>query len=405
MLYTFSKPLGIWFPTSGANPDFGSPLDRAFLIILMSIALWILIRRRFDWSNAINENAWLMVLIVYMLVSILWSNIPTISFKRWIRELQAILMAFFVLSELSPRQAMESIFRRIAYILIPFSLLLIKYFPKYGVNYGRWVGGQMWIGVSTQKNGLGRLCFVVVFFLIWSLVRRWQGHKALVWKYENHIEIFVLAIALWLLKGPGGITYSATSIISLAVGLLFYGGFYFIKKSGKNLAAGTLMAIVGIVIIFGIVAIFTGGSNVGYLAASAKRDATLTGRTAAWAALLPVAMQSPLAGRGFGGFWTSGTKGIYNISGAHSGYLDMLLGLGFLGILLISLFLLTSCRKAQRELKQNFDWGALWFCYIIMIVVHNIVESSIDSLASPLTAVILFITISSTNVFLRRQQA
>jgi O-antigen ligase len=352
-----------------------------------------------------KENASLMILIIFMLVSILWSNMPYISFKRWTRELVAVLMAFVVLSEPSPRKAVESILRRIIYILIPFSVLLIKYFPIYGVGYGRWSGGLMWVGVTLQKNSLAVLCLIAAFFLIWTLVRRMQGHNPPVWKYQTHAEIFVLFITLWLVGGPGrSLSYSATANTALGVGLLVYLGFHLLKKFGKNLRVGGLMIILVSIIIFGIVAVFTSGHNIGFYVTSVGRDASLTGRTQVWASLLPIAMQRPLTGHGFGGFWTTSAREFFEIPNAHSGYLDELLSLGFVGILLVSIFLLASCRKAHRELSHNFDWGILWICFLIMAVVHNITESSIYTLADPLTAIILFLSVSSTKIFSSIQQ-
>jgi exopolysaccharide production protein ExoQ len=141
----------------------------------------------------------------------------------------------------------------------------------------------------------------------------------------------------------------------------------------------------------------------GFFVSAVGRDATLTGRTAIWASLLPIAMQRPFLGRGFGGFWTTSTRTAF-ATHAHSGYLEVLLGLGFLGLLIVSIFLLSSCRKAQRELSNNCDWGMLWICYIIMVVVHSITEASIDNLTRPLTAIIVFITVSSARVFSPKQQ-
>jgi len=178
MLYIGSKPLGAWLQQPSESLEAGSPLDRLFLIILMSAALIVLFKRGFDWAGTIRENAWLVLLIMFMLISVVWSDIPGISFKRWIKEFQAVLIAFVVLSEPSARRAMESILRRTTYVLIPFSLLLIKYFPIYGVEYGRWSGSRYWIGVTLQKNGLARLCIISAVFLIWSLLRRWKGDSA-----------------------------------------------------------------------------------------------------------------------------------------------------------------------------------------------------------------------------------
>jgi O-antigen ligase len=188
------------------------------------------------------------------------------------------------------------------------------------------------------------------------------------------------------------------------VGFLVYWGLYILKKFRKNLRASILMTIVFIIMIYGIVSVFIGGSSINFFASTAGRSATLTGRTEIWAALLPVAMQKPIIGNGFGGFWTSRTREVFQISEAHNGYLEVILTLGFVGILLVSIFLLSCCRKAQRELSNNFDWGVLYICYIIMAVVHNIGESSIDTLTSQLMAVVLFLSVSSTSTLSRRQR-
>lgn len=405
LLYTSSKPLALWLHQTVDNPESGSPLDRAFLIMLIFIALWILLHRRFDWHSAMKMNAWLLALIVFMLVSVFWSTILMTSFSRWIRELQAVLMAFVLLSERSPRKAIESVIRKSTYILIPFSLLLIKYFPLYGVQYGRWSGVQTWIGVTQQKNGLGRLCLISALFLIWSIGRRGQGHTVSVWKYETHAEIFVLIITLWLLRGPGGSTFSATGVYALVVGLLVYLSLRFLNKFRINLPFGILATIIIVIIVFGTVALFVGGSNVRFVASPAGRNTTLTGRTDVWASLLPLVKQRPLLGRGFGGFWTPRTREVFNISEAHSGYLEVLLGLGFVGLTLVSIFLLSSCRKAVKELSRDLDWGILWICYLIMAVVHNITESSIDTLTSQLTAIIMFFSVSSVYNSFRKQQS
>jgi len=399
MLSAASKPLAAWFRVSSADPESGSSLDRAFLIVLIIAALWILFKRGFDWSSAMKDNSWLMILIVFMLISVLWSSIPDISFKRWARELLAVLMAFVVLSEPSPRRAMESVLRRTAYILIPFSPVLIKYFPQYGVEYTRWSGRRLWVGVAMQKNGLGRLCMIVAFFLIWSLIRRWQGKNPSVWKYQTHFEIIILAITLWLITG--GQKTSATSLIALSMGLLSYATFYFMKKKGKTVGASLLMLIIAIIILYGTTSVFTGQLKFGFITSAAGRDETLTGRTDIWARLLPVAMKKPILGGGFGGFWTPGTRDAFRISGSHNGYLDVLIGLGFVGLVLVSVFLLSSCRKAHQVLDVDFDWGVLWIGFIIMAVAHNIAESSINSFAHQLTAILLFFSITAKSMLYR----
>ena len=397
MLYSASKPIAVWFRIESTAPDAGSPMDQVFLIGLMLAALAILARRRSRWMGAMKENPWVLALIVFMFISVIWSDIPGTSLKRWIRELHAVLMSLAVLSEPSPRQAMESLLRRVTYILIPLSMLLIKYFPIYGVEYGRWSGEQMWIGVTQQKNGMALLCIISAIFILWSLFRRWQGETPPVWKYQAPAEMGILILTLYLLGGPShSLFYSATSSYAFTAGLIGCSWVYFREKAGKRVKASVLSGIIALFIVFGVASVFVGGSGIKFFASSAGRDTTLTGRTEVWTSLLPVVLGSPIVGRGFGGFWTSKTRELYKISGAHNGYLDVLLGIGFSGLILVSMFLMSSCRRAHRELTQDRSWGLLWLCYLVVAVVHNIGESSIDSFTALLTAILLFMTVAAT---------
>ena len=213
--------------------------------------------------------------------------------------------------------------------------------------------------------------------------------------YQTHADVLVLIMTLWLLKGPPG-AYSATAITSLIAGLAALAGLLRIKKLGTNLGANTLTAIMALVISFGVLTFFAGGSTVGALTSSLGRDETLTGRTEIWAELLPVVIQNPFLGSGFGAFWTPKAIDLYRIGEAHNGYLEVLLELGFVGLLLFSMFLLSCCRKAQRALGHNYDWGSLWICFLLMALIHNISETSINSFTTQLTAVLLFLAVSST---------
>jgi len=398
MLYTVSKPLAIWFGT-GRDMEAGSPLDRGFLIALLCLSLLILLKRQVNWFSAIRENIWLLFLIGYMLVSILWSDIPNISFRRWVRELDAVVMSFLVLSERNRRQALQSILRRAIYILIPFSLLLIKYYPKYGCDYSHWSGQQMWIGVTLHKNGLCLLCIISALFLIWTLIRRRQGRDIPIAKYQIYVEVFLLFLTLWILAGPQKtFTNSATSSVAFAVGLSAMAGLFWMKKRGLKLRANTLKVIVALIIVYGTVTPMVGGLSLLDVSSALGRDETLTGRRDIWSILVPLAMKQPLLGHGIGGFWTDAMRNL-SASHAHNGYLEVLLSLGFVGLFLVFMFLLSCCDKAQRALSDDFDWGVLFICYLLMAVVHNITEPSINTLTSSMTAVILFFAISFSDVF------
>src|ERR1017187_2601672 len=128
ILVATSKPLAIWLAIPGSNES-GSVLDRILLASLGAAGMVVLTSRGVNWPNALRGHGWLLALLAYMFVSTLWSDIPLIALRRWARDLIVVIMALFIRSEANPRQAVESLLRRSAYILIPFSLVLVKYFP------------------------------------------------------------------------------------------------------------------------------------------------------------------------------------------------------------------------------------------------------------------------------------
>ena len=255
-------------------------------------------------------------------------------------------------------------------------------------------GAISWVGVTTQKNGLGRLCLIASFFLIWSLVSRWRKKDVSFFTVHSLVDVTVLLLSFLLLIGPEG-AYSASAIVALGVGLAVFTGLVWMERAADvPLQAVTMAFGLVLIIIFGTVTVFVSGETVGGFTSNLGRDTTLTGRTDVWGTLVPVVFRH-LPGSGFGGFWTYRTREVYQISEGHSGYLDVLLDLGFVGLLLVSMFLLTSCVRAGKQLEKDFDWAILWIGYLIMAAVHNIAESSFDTLTSQLTAVLVFLAAAS----------
>ena len=68
-------------------------------------------------------------------------------------------------------------FRRLSYLLIPLSILLIKYYPHIGKQYDVLDRRQHYSGATTGKNMLGALCLVSGLFFFWDTVTRWSDRK------------------------------------------------------------------------------------------------------------------------------------------------------------------------------------------------------------------------------------
>jgi O-antigen ligase len=329
-----------------------------------------------------------------MLLSVSWSDIPDVTFRRWIKELGAVAMAFLLLTEPSPMEAVQSVIRRTIYVAIPFSVLLIKYFHSYGVVYDKWTGEIQWVGVTLQKNGLGRLCMIAAFFLVWSWVSRKDQQKLPVIKYQTVVEAVLLLMSVWLLKGPSMWAASATAMVCLGVGLVALGTLRWMSRRGLRPGAGMCALVLGGVWVLGVITPLVGGATVGQVTTLIGRNATLTGRTQIWAGLIPEVEQRPLLGSGFSSFWTPDNRAVHIGGEAHNGYLDILLGLGLVGLLVTLLFCLAASVKAARAMDHDAEWGSFCLCLLLMASLHNWSESSFDSFNRHLMTIVLFVTVS-----------
>jgi exopolysaccharide production protein ExoQ len=399
MLYICSKPLDLWFQSGGGGDiESGSPLDRLFLCVLLIIGFIIIIIKRIDLNVVMRNNICLVLLILFMLLSVVWSNQLYISFKRWFRELVALFMALVVFTEGYPREALQSLFRRTIYILIPLSYPLIHYYPELGREYGRWSGGEMWIGVATQKNGFARLCLFSVYFIIWTFVKGKCEETKTNASLRRYIDIFILAMALWFMGGPEHtLTYSATSSLVLLVGLLLLFGLLWARRYGMKLKANIYKTIIMGIIIYGTTTPFIGGLSMIDISSALGRDKNLTGRSEIWATLIPYAMMHPIVGYGFGGFWTTAMRELTS-SHAHNGYLDIILNCGFIGLLFVIMFIISCCRKIELIMDQDYLLGCFWSCWLLMLLIYNITESSLGTFNGQLPALFLFLSIAECSL-------
>ncbi len=386
-LYCASRPLNEWFQKgqfmegSGGGIESGSMADRYFLTVLLVIGLVILRRRQINWRQAMRNNYWLSALLLFMLVSILWSDFPFVSFKRWVRTAGTAVMALVVLSEAEPEEALLALLRRTMYLVIPFSMLLVKYFPRLGVIFGRWSGEPQYAGVTLNKNTLGEVCMVALFLLIFTMVAR-RDNKVAPVKGQTACELAMMAMIIFMMKGSSGYgvktaTYSATCIAALIVGLgVFFMIRHFRGRLGQLAGRLVLVAVVGGLVTATLFVL--GLSPMAVVAGILGRKANLTDRSELiWPVLTPIAWQNPVLGLGYGAFWIKEVPGLtLDVNEAHNGYLDVFIELGVVGLILVALVVWMYFKKARNELEENFHWGAFRMSYLVIFLLHNWTETT-----------------------------
>src|SRR5437667_9962727 len=147
--------------TGAASIEEGSPLDAWFYFAMIAMGYCVLIRRQVRLSEIVQNNRWLIVFLLFCFISIAWSDFPLVAFKRWIKILGHPIMVLIVLTEPDPEEALKRLMKRCAYVVVPVSILFIKFYPKLGRVFDPWSGLGASTGINTNKNMLGADCMIL----------------------------------------------------------------------------------------------------------------------------------------------------------------------------------------------------------------------------------------------------
>jgi exopolysaccharide production protein ExoQ len=351
----------------------GNGLDRTVFIILILAALSCLVFRSIDWDHVFHANRWLVLFLAFTLSSVLWSDFPLVAFKRWSRDLGNYIMVLVVLTDPRPIDALAALVRRVGYLLIPLSVVVIKYFPYIGKQYDPWTGAAFYVGVTTSKNMLGVLCLVSGLFFFWDILRRRADRRSARTRLTVGVDAAFLAMTLWLLNAA----HSATSTACFFTGCA-------IVWAGHRRVAGLKMAIPLLLSLFLVLEFGFDISN--EVNSVLGRDSTFTGRTDLWTSLLSF-NTNPILGTGYESFWLGDrlealwrqAEFAFKPNQAHNGYLEVYLNLGLLGLCLLGLFLVTTYARISSQLRAAPHLASLGIALWTILLAYNVTEAAFKS--------------------------
>ena len=377
-----SRQVSEWLNTFGLHAgaitlEEGSPLDRCIYLGLIAAGTYVLSKRHVQVSEIIRQNQWLTIFFIYCFLAIFWSDFPFVAFKRWIKVLGHPIMALIVLTEPDPLEALTRLMKRCAYVIVPVSILFIKYYPELGRGFDHWTGAPSNNGITTNKNTLGVDCLILGFFFFWHLLQTRSLERGKLRRNELFLTGGFLLAIWWLFS----MAHSSTALVSFFVGVLvvLILGLRFVDKR-----------FIGTYVVIGVLALLAAEWAFGIYASAIQllgKDSTLTDRTLLWSELLKVKI-NPLFGAGFESFWLGdrfrnfAESRWWQPNQAHNGYLETYLNLGVVGLILLIVLLTATFWKGRRELLTNFQFGRFRLGFLAAVVAYNWTEAAFKNISA-----------------------
>jgi exopolysaccharide production protein ExoQ len=373
-----SRPVSFWMGVSqdqGLNQQLdGSPIDAFVFMILMALAIVVLIKRKNQTVSFLKVSLPVVVYFAYCLLSVLWSPYLSVAFKRWTKDVGDLVMVLIVVTEADPIAALRRLFSRVGFILLPASVLFIRY-----SDMGRGFdpdGNAMNTGVTPNKNTLGLVTFVLALGALWSFRMLFSAKSA------PHRSRRLLAQGILLLFGISllAMAQSATSIACFTLGalLIIATGFPLIRR--RPIAVHAL--VFTILLVGGLTMLFGGEGSIVH---AMGRNTNLTGRTDIWKAVIPL-VPNPIIGAGFESFWIgpnlaklwrtlSNWRDIQGLNTAHNGYIEVYLNLGWIGICLMAWIIIGGYRRAVAAFRRDPAIGSLMLAYVATATIYSVTEA------------------------------
>lgn len=305
----------------------GSIISQATAVLFFGLSIFMQIVDRKSVRRILVTAAPLVPMLIWVLLSVTWSDFPDASIRRALRLVVDTTTAILLAAGYRDQ------YRFLRVIYFTFTIILIADIALLGVPSLSFtpIG---YAGVHESKQAAGIFCLVALpLFLLAAIDRRIFPFRIISFSAVLGCLI-ILAISL---------SKSALGLVPICVILTL--AINFIRRT-KSLTAFVMILILAIVALIAILIIVSIGFD--EILKVTVGDPTLTGRDQIWDYSLSLFSQSPLLGHGYGAVWNVGVFSVlqlpemsesFVLTGGQNGYLDVMAESGIVGLSLAMIFL------------------------------------------------------------------
>lgn len=299
--------------------------------------------------------------------SVIWSFNPGLSFIRVVQEVM-VLTAIILPALLAQRDTdiIHGVFlcfglaAAVNVLLIPGGYVSVAQYGSVLVEIG-------YQGYFTGKNLLGEFAAITCLLSLYQFLL--GGNR-------RALGIVVGALACYLLF----LSNSKTALALAPLCPIFAGILVFINKRLRISPAIAICTIAFASVLFCELSDF----NTGRIAYMLTGDSSFTGRMTIWNFAETEIARKPLFGWGYQAFWLSGPDApsvvdapgwVKSMPNAHNGYYDTLLELGYVGLTLLSIFLITTLHMIGIVAKRDIGRAWLLLSIALFVMLYDFLET------------------------------
>jgi exopolysaccharide production protein ExoQ len=340
------------------------PGDRILLGLVYLILAGLVFVHWKEILRGLRQSGWIVALCGLAVASSAWSFDMQFTARRSILLSAMTLFAIYIASCFDWEEIVN-LFGWMSVVVVVGCAFMAIFVPYYGISHDIHSGAVK--GLFPHKNIMGRQ-------MAFALLTLWLGKpKAL----PEWFRYCMMAGACVLLLS----SRAATSAVLVVICIGMYPLLLLMRLPRRR----TLPLWVPLAPVFAMgVAIAIRYSSVALEIVG--RSATLSGRTTIWDMVLQAVSRRPWFGYGYDVFWNRYTPDLavvlsvlqFRPPHAHDGYLDLLLGLGRVGLLVFLAGFLVSLWRAGSLFVANEVRGAAWpLLVLLFFAAFNFTESNI----------------------------